>query len=70
MERHGLVEIDRSTLPSITIDGLWARLRYDRSAAPAVAAAVWLGVAAAAPMLRHVPGDISLQIFRRTDCQP
>jgi hypothetical protein len=70
MERHGMVEIDRSTLPSIRIDGLWARLRYDRRSAPAAAAAVWLGVAAAAPVLRHLPGDISLQIFRRTECQP
>jgi len=70
MERHGLVEIDRSTLPSIMIDGLWERLRYDRSSAPTAAAAVWLGVMAAAPVLRHLSGDISLQIFRRKDRLP
>jgi SAM-dependent methyltransferase len=70
MERHGLVEIDRSTLSSITVNGLWARLRYDRHSTPAAAAAVWLGVVAAAPVLRRLPSDISLQIFRRTDRQP
>jgi SAM-dependent methyltransferase len=70
MERHGFIEIDRSTLPSITIDGLWARLRYDRSGSAIASAAVWIGVVAAAPVLWHLPGDISLQIFRRMDRPP
>jgi SAM-dependent methyltransferase len=70
MERHGLIEIDRSRLPAVTVDGLWARLRYDRSSTPTAAVAAWLGVVVATPVLRCLPGDISLQIFRRTDRQP
>jgi SAM-dependent methyltransferase len=65
MTRHGFEECHRSALPSVSLDGLWARLRYDRSSRFAGAALVWLGVVAGAPVLSWLPGDIALQIFRR-----
>jgi SAM-dependent methyltransferase len=65
--RHGLAEIHRSTLPSVQLRGLWARLNHDTTAVPAANALVWLGVAIFYPLFPLLPADISLQIFRRSD---
>lgn len=64
-EHRGLKEIHRSTLPSIHLPDLWARLRYDRRSPVIASAVVFAGVAALAPILQMFPADISLQIFRR-----
>ena len=62
---EGFVEADRVELPSVTRDGLWSRLRYDARAGWAVRAATWLAVCTALPVLRRLPSDIVLQVFRR-----
>jgi 2-polyprenyl-3-methyl-5-hydroxy-6-metoxy-1,4-benzoquinol methylase len=65
----GLSEMHRSTLASITMDGLWARLRVVRnlqSANIVSSAAVWTMVVAGSPLIRILPSDISLQIFRKS----
>jgi SAM-dependent methyltransferase len=58
-------EIDRRALPSIARQGLWQRLRYDPRASLLSSAATWLVVALAVPIVRRLPSDISLTIFRR-----
>jgi 2-polyprenyl-3-methyl-5-hydroxy-6-metoxy-1,4-benzoquinol methylase len=62
--REGFAEIHRGRLVSLDIGGLWQRLRYNRSTGIAASAFLWCGIALAAPFLRVLPGDISLQIFR------
>lgn len=64
-ERCGFIEVHRSVLPSIEIDGLWSRLSYDRSASKAFSVLVWFSVVLALPLIEILPADISLQIFRR-----
>jgi SAM-dependent methyltransferase len=65
--RYGFTEIERTTLPAISVQGLWSRLRYDRSMPLLSAWLIWLGVALASPLLDILPADISLQIFRKVD---
>jgi SAM-dependent methyltransferase len=65
--RHGLAEIHASTLPSVQLRGLWARLNYDTTASTAFNALIWLSVAALRPLFPILPADISLQIFRNAD---
>ncbi|MCI0559141.1 MAG: hypothetical protein MN733_11645 [Nitrososphaera sp.] len=64
-ERCGFIEVHRSVLPSIEVDGLWSRLCYDRSASTTFSVLVWFGVVLALPLIEILPADISLQIFRR-----
>jgi SAM-dependent methyltransferase len=64
-ERHGFVEVERTTLLSFAIKGLWARLRYDRQSSVAFSALAWTMITLAAPLLRRLPADISLQLFQR-----
>jgi SAM-dependent methyltransferase len=61
--RCGFVERLRATLPSLESAGLWARLRYDRTASPIGAAAMWIALRAVLPILAALPADIGLQIF-------
>ncbi|HTJ63307.1 MAG TPA: class I SAM-dependent methyltransferase [Alphaproteobacteria bacterium] len=63
--RHGLMEIHRSSLPSVRLRGLWPRLSYDTTASTFSNAVIWLGVAIVSPFLALLPADISLQIFQR-----
>jgi SAM-dependent methyltransferase len=65
--RHGLAEIHASTLPSVQLRGLWARLNYDTTASAAFNALIWLSVVAVRPLFPLLPADISLQIFRNAD---
>jgi SAM-dependent methyltransferase len=65
--RHGLAEIHESTLPSVQLRGLWARVNYDTTTSSAFNALIWLAVAIVRPLFPLMPADISLQIFRRAD---
>jgi SAM-dependent methyltransferase len=65
MEKYGLKTIHRSTLPSIQIQGLWERLRYDRTAPVAQSVLIWLGVALASPLLKALPPDIVFLVFQK-----
>jgi len=64
VEQHGFTEIHRSSLPSVQVAGLWARLAYDRTASPAGNSLIWAAVVLFSPMIRHLPADITLQMFR------
>jgi SAM-dependent methyltransferase len=61
---EGFDEIDRLPLPSVSREGLWARLRYDRRASWPARAITWSCVSLALPLLRHARADIVLQVFR------
>lgn len=63
--RHGFEEIHRSRLLTLSIRGLWSRIRYDRSVSRPRAAALWMGLAPLCLLLAVLPPDITLQIFRR-----
>ncbi len=53
----------RGHLPSLDHSGLWARLRYDRTATVAGSAVIWGVLRLAMPILARLPPDIGLQIF-------
>jgi SAM-dependent methyltransferase len=63
----GFSELYSGKLLSLTLDGLWARLRYDRASPLWASAGLWLGFSLGAPIIRFLPGDITFQVFRRTD---
>ena len=63
-QREGLREVFRDTLESFHLQGLWQRLRFDRGMPLWLGVSTWICVVAAAPLLRHLPSDISLQMFR------
>lgn len=66
-ERFDMVEVHRSTLPSIDRSGLWARLTYVRQVPRAASAVLWAALMAGAPLVSLAPADIGLQAFRRGD---
>ena len=59
---HGFEELARRTLPSLTIRGLWQRLRFDAGAGLPLDTLRFVLLAALRPLLRLLPGDISLQL--------
>jgi hypothetical protein len=61
---YGFAEVYRGRLESVAVRGLWERVRYGRKASTAESVLVWTAVALASPLLRIIPGDIALQIFR------
>jgi SAM-dependent methyltransferase len=63
--RYGFEECARYSLPSLRVDGLWERLRYDPNQSVLSAAAMWPLLALVTPFLRFLPPDIGVQIFRR-----
>ena len=67
MEVAGFTLVHEQALRSVDHSGLWRRLRYGGSSVPASAAA-WLCLTLLVPILRLLPADISLQIFRLDRC--
>jgi 2-polyprenyl-3-methyl-5-hydroxy-6-metoxy-1,4-benzoquinol methylase len=55
--------VARRRLPSITIAGLWQRIRYDRSAGVAGSMAVYAAALGAAALLPLLPADTELLLF-------
>ena len=63
--RSGLQKAHRSTLPSINLRDPWTRLRNDRQSSIFFSTIIFVAVIMLIPVLRVLPADISLQIFRR-----
>jgi len=61
----GFELISESALPSLSTTGLWARLRMDRSQPLWLHALVWPLLVLMAPLVRLLPNDIGLFIFRK-----
>jgi 2-polyprenyl-3-methyl-5-hydroxy-6-metoxy-1,4-benzoquinol methylase len=64
-KKAGFREVHRSALPSMSREGLWSRLRFDRSMPVAASVAVWVALTAGWPVLRVLPSDISLHVFEK-----
>lgn len=65
VRRYGFRELSRGDLPAIGRDGLWRRLRYDRTASLPASVLAWCAVTLAVPVLGRLPSDITLQIFAK-----
>lgn len=61
----GFALVSESALPSMSVSGLWARLRMDRSQPLWLHALVWPLLLLMAPVVRLLPSDIGLFIFRK-----
>jgi SAM-dependent methyltransferase len=61
----GFTLLQTSTLPSMTLRGLWARLRMDHQQPVAIHAAQWLLLCLLSPVLGLLPADIGLLIFKK-----
>lgn len=61
--KHGFRPLLGLRLASVELRGLWARLRYDRSAGVAGSAAAFAATCALFPLVRILPPDVSLEIF-------
>jgi SAM-dependent methyltransferase len=59
----GFREIVRMPLPSLSLSGLWKRLRYDKSRGVLSCLLMWPMLALLVPLLRYLPNDIGLQVF-------
>lgn len=64
--RAGLKLVSVRTLPSLSVKGLYARIRYDRTVSAAKAMAVTCILGVAAPALRVLPADIKVWTLRAT----
>ncbi len=64
-EQHGFEQAWQGEIPAVQFDGLWSRIRCDRSKSLAYSAFTWAGVAASIPFFAAFPSDICIQIFRR-----
>lgn len=61
----GFTLVSESALPSLSTTGLWARLRMDRSQPLWLHVLVWPLLVLVAPLVRILPNDIGLFIFRK-----
>jgi SAM-dependent methyltransferase len=59
-----------ATLPALTRANLWQRLRLDRQGSLAAAAAAWVALQLALPVLGWLPQDAVALVFRQADGPP
>jgi len=64
--RHGFVLRTSGSLRSLTREGLYQRIRYDRRVGAAQAALVYLAARTLIPVLRLFPSDVGYFVFART----
>lgn len=64
-DRHGFALIETRRLPSVSLSGLYSRIRYAREASVLGAALMTLAVACAMPALAVLPPDIKVWFLRR-----
>jgi len=62
--RHGFERVSGGTLDSVSLRGLWARLTFDRTASKLKAAALYAGIVAGYPLLKLLPPDIIVELYR------
>jgi 2-polyprenyl-3-methyl-5-hydroxy-6-metoxy-1,4-benzoquinol methylase len=63
--RHGFDKADSFKLLTLTTEGLWERLRFAARSPPALLYLQYLAVLAIVPMLRWLPSDIGVCVFRK-----
>jgi SAM-dependent methyltransferase len=64
-ERHGFTLLASERLPSVSISGLYSRVRYSKDVSPLKASLLTLAVATAIPALRVLPPDIKAWFLSR-----
>jgi SAM-dependent methyltransferase len=67
LARFDLKLIHSQSLPAWQLAGLWNRLRMDQSQPTWKAVLAWISLVVANPLLRRLPSDILLQVYRRAD---
>jgi SAM-dependent methyltransferase len=65
MRAHGFALVAQGRLPSMTTQGLWPRIRYDRSVSAPKAAALYLAATGLAAVEGLLPPDIGYFILRK-----
>lgn len=65
--RHGFTEAGRRRIPSLQLQGLWSRLRYDKTMSPAASAGAYAMTAPFVMVSALLPPDTVAQVFRRAD---
>jgi SAM-dependent methyltransferase len=66
-EQNGFVPLHQSRLQSVSLSGLWQRIRYDRQGSVLKALVAFLGVCGLYPWLRLLPSDIWLAVFEKPE---
>jgi SAM-dependent methyltransferase len=64
-ERHGFTLLASERLPSVSISGLYSRIRYSKDVSQLKASLLTLAVAAAIPILTVLPPDIKVWFLSR-----
>lgn len=64
--KNGFEERLASELPPFEVDGLWSRIRCDRTRSLVYSAVSWVGVMGAVPLLSIMPSDIIVQMFGKS----
>jgi SAM-dependent methyltransferase len=64
-ERHGFTLLASERLPSVSISGLYSRVRYSKDVSPLKALLLTLTVAVVIPALAVLPPDIEVWFLRR-----
>jgi SAM-dependent methyltransferase len=64
-ERHGFTMLASERLPSVSISGLYSRVRYSKGVSPVKAVLLTLAVATAIPALAVLSPDIKVWFLRR-----
>jgi 2-polyprenyl-3-methyl-5-hydroxy-6-metoxy-1,4-benzoquinol methylase len=70
VERRGFRLLHGEGLPALRREGLWARLRMDRTAGWLSSAVAFVALQALAPLLARASPDILLQIYERAGADP
>jgi hypothetical protein len=64
--RHGFELVHAHDLPSVSINGLYDRIRYDKNLGPLKAAVILLAASALVPLIPFMPSDSRYFVFRKT----
>ncbi|MGE3974332.1 MAG: class I SAM-dependent methyltransferase [Bdellovibrionales bacterium] len=62
--QSGFRLVKKTTLPAFEVKGLWNRLAMTKKQSPVVLAAQWLVLALLAPVMRLLPQDIIMHVYR------
>lgn len=65
LKRHGLNEIERLSLDTVGLNGLWARIRCVKSEPLLLSVAAYLFAVATYPLARLMPSDAQVCFFRK-----
>jgi hypothetical protein len=65
VDAHGFDLLDQFSLESVSLAGLWGRIRAGGQLGATAAGVVYLAAVIALPVLRLLPADIMVQVYRR-----